>query len=689
MPGLALSLLLLGGASAASVGLPVRLETRSAVTSRLANVHLNVDSSVDGPVTVTYGSCTAGSLQDAHHALGQTDANKSNSTRLVWVLPEDTESGGCLSAWDSAGGLVGRSKPQTIQNFQKRRAEKRAASIGMDSSNGIDALGPWFDGVAQLKNKQPGPVDVKAAKSKEIAIVGAGMSGLMSYLLLTQAGMKNIKILEAGQRLGGRVHTEYLSGGPFDYSYQEMGPMRFPHTYKDLTTGESLNISDHQLVFQLADEMNRLNRNDKNLSVDFVNWIQSNPNGLVYKNGFKLPSGMPPTVAQIKENPSYGSPVKVMNESTKAVAAAVEEYMPDPEFYAGLAKNMFKAHKEFTENGLKGLGGESWSEFAFMVNYLGASLNDTDINGGSESSFWSEIYDTVYFSASSWRTINGGLNRLPLSFHPLVNKDTYMNRKVERIQFSKDKKKSPKVQLTWRDTTEKRNHRQQPPTTQLRTSTFDYALISAPFTVVRSWRLPSLPPTITNAINHLGYASACKVALEYSTRFWEHLANPIVGGCSTTTDIPGIESICYPSYNLNGTGKATILASYATSEWVSSLGEEEHVQMVVDAMSEIHGEETRKLWTGKYNRRCWNHDSLERAGWANPTIGQHKLYIPEYFKTYDGLIFIGEHTSYTHAWIASALESGIRGSVQLLLELGLVDEAKEVVNKWMARWIDI
>lgn len=53
------------------------------------------------------------------------------------------------------------------------------------------------------------------------------------------------------------------------------------------------------------------------------------------------------------------------------------------------------------------------------------------------------------------------------------------------------------------------------------------------------------------------------------------------------------------------------------------------------------------------------------------------------------LIFVGEHTSYTHAWIAAALESGIRGSVQLLLDLGLVDEAKAAVNKWMARWIDI
>lgn len=53
------------------------------------------------------------------------------------------------------------------------------------------------------------------------------------------------------------------------------------------------------------------------------------------------------------------------------------------------------------------------------------------------------------------------------------------------------------------------------------------------------------------------------------------------------------------------------------------------------------------------------------------------------------MIFVGEHTSYTHAWIASALESGIRGSVQLLLELGLVDEAKATVEKWMARWIDV
>lgn len=217
----------------------------------------------------------------------------------------------------------------------------------MDNSTGVDALGPWFDGVALLKNREPGAVDVKAAKAKEVAIVGAGMSGLMSYLVLTQAGLKNVEILEGGQRLGGRVHTEYLSGKAFDYSYQEMGPMRFPYKYQDPETKEVVNVTDHQLVFQLAAEMNRLNHNDKNLSVDFINWVQSNQNGLVYRNGFKLPNGLPPTLAQIKADPSLGGPVKVMDNSTKALSAKLEAALPKSEFFTEAAKNMFKAHKDF------------------------------------------------------------------------------------------------------------------------------------------------------------------------------------------------------------------------------------------------------------------------------------------------------------------------------------------------------
>ena len=217
----------------------------------------------------------------------------------------------------------------------------------MTEENGIDPLGPWFEGVNILADKQPGPIDVEEAKSKAIGIVGAGMSGLMSFLVLHQAGMKNISILEGGNRLGGRVHTEYLTGGPFEYSYQEMGPMRFPSTYQDPESGEVMNISDHQLVFQLGEEMNRVNGFDGNLSVDFIPWYQSSPNGFVHQSGFKLPSGLPPTVAQVAANASLGPPVKPLDNSTLELLAKAAAYLPGSNFSVEMAKNMYKAHKDF------------------------------------------------------------------------------------------------------------------------------------------------------------------------------------------------------------------------------------------------------------------------------------------------------------------------------------------------------
>lgn len=77
------------------------------------------------------------------------------------------------------------------------------------------------------------------------------------------------------------------------------------------------------------------------------------------------------------------------------------------------------------------------------------------------------------------------------------------------------------------------------------------------------------------------------------------------------------------------------------------------------------------------------------TSWCRPDVEQHKLYIPSYHTTEHNTIFIGEHTAPTQAWISSALHSSVRGTVQLLLELGLVDEAKQVNKQWMGRWIEV
>lgn len=680
-------------AKARSVNLPVKLEVKAALNSRTANVHLlNADRSAY-PFVVTYGGCHSTDQHEAHHTL--STVHEQDTDRLVWILPEDVNTSGCLSAWSASHELVGRSEQLTVNKDSRQWKKKRELdqatrlskreSILMTNASGIDAEGPWFDGVEMLKEKEIGAVSVKQAKAKKIAIVGAGMAGLMTFLCLNMSGFQNLEIIEAGQRLGGRVHTAYLEGGPFDYQYQEMGPMRFPETLQYTGSNETLPINDQRLVFQLADVMNQLNKGHPNFTVNFIPWIQSSPNGLYYFNGIKKPNGLPPTVTEVTDNKNLTAQIPI-DPLVTSVSDLITGLACDPNTTAAAAKNIFTAHKAWLDTGLGGLGGDDWSEFAYIHNYLKYSLNVTDqalatVSADGENSFWDFIYECGYFSATEWRTIDGGLNRLPYSFYPHVDSITKMDRSIERAEFLP---KTNQVQLSWK---------KRFTDIEFQSATYDYAMISVPFSKVRSWRFPNtlFNPTLRDAISAVPYTAVCKVALQFETRFWEHYEQPIFGGCSTTTDIPGIGSICYPSYKLNATGRGVMLASYSDGDFglrFSSLTDEEHVQYVLNAMIEIHGPAARKQYTGRYNRRCWLLDPLETASWASPSIGMHKLYIPAYFKTENNMIFIGEHTSYTHAWISSALESGIRGSVQLLLELGLVDEAKAITQTFMARFIN-
>ncbi|KAL8952974.1 MAG: hypothetical protein Q9222_001150 [Ikaeria aurantiellina] len=205
-----------------------------------------------------------------------------------------------------------------------------------------------------------------------------------------------------------------------------------------------------------------------------------------------------------------------------------------------------------------------------------------------------------------------------------------MNRSIERAEYLPD---TAQVQLSWKNSYTD---------AEFQSQTYDYAVVAAPFSKVRSWRFPNTSETVPvkRKQRKKPIIPQNQVALQFSTRFWEHFANPIYGGCSTTTDIPGIGSICYPSYKINSTGPGVMLASYTSGDFgirFASLSDLEHVQYVLNAMIEIHGEVARDQYTGLYNRRCWALDPLESASWASPSIGMHKLYIPTYFETENNL----------------------------------------------------
>lgn len=135
-----------------------------------------------------------------------------------------------------------------------------------------------------------------------------------------------------------------------------------------------------------------------------------------------------------------------------------------------------------------------------------------------------------------------------------------------------------------------------------------------------------------------------------------------------------------------------MLSNYASGDMglrLASMEEKEHVALILENMVEMHGEIARDQYTGNYNRRCWILDEFQSGSWAQPTSGQHKLFMPSYFNLEHNIAFVGEHTDVKHAWISAALESAIRGVVMLLVEHGHVDEAKDIVDKWNAKWMKI
>lgn len=216
-----------------------------------------------------------------------------------------------------------------------------------------------------------------------------------------------------------------------------------------------------------------------------------------------------------------------------------------------------------------------------------------------------------------------------------------MNQKIQRMNYNSSTKR---VELQWKA---------HPLDTQFQNASYDYVIPTVPLALLRTWRLPAFSPLLQAAINTYPHSQVCKVALQFRTRFWEHLENPIFGSCSTSTDIPGIGSICYPSYDINSTGPGVMLASYTSSDsglrWAGT-SEEVHVQYVVDAMAEIHGDVVLKQYTGKYVRRCWVLDEYETISWADASAGMRKAFIPAFFKTEKGVILSGEATSYTSSW---------------------------------------
>lgn len=155
----------------------------------IQNINIAYNSDLNGQLTIAYGACDDANRPEVAHHVGSTHVGDhpfakrhigwkgSRPTKFVWAAPADIE-GGCLHAFLD-GELVGRSKKHQV----KRRQMKKRATFADVS----DPMGPWFDGVEYLRQKNSNETFVAATKDKKFGILGGGISGLLTAVSLTAA----------------------------------------------------------------------------------------------------------------------------------------------------------------------------------------------------------------------------------------------------------------------------------------------------------------------------------------------------------------------------------------------------------------------------------------------------------------------------------------------------------------------
>lgn len=337
---------------------------------------------------------------------------------------------------------------------------------------------------------------------KHFLILGAGTAGLVAAYELEQLG-HSVAIIEATERVGGRIRTHRFSSG----QYGELGAMRVPgsHDYTLYYIGKAkLNLRPF---------------------VDTTPRGFFSVRGIVTRREDALNDLLPHFALRKSER-------RFVNE--KGIGAILSSIVAEKA--AGLSsqdkRNLFDGN--ITNHRLRQLDATSlrsalkgrWSSEA--IELLGTTT--------SVETLWSRplakyVRDALTESSLGMQEIVGGMNQLPRKIAAKIRgtiklcADVLSIRKLEndraRIVFSHDGKQHQ--------------------------GDFDRVLCTLPFGVLRRMQLEGLSVGKMRAIRNMSYVAATKVLLHCRSRFWETQYG-IVGGRSVSDGIS--RQTYYPSDNV-------------------------------------------------------------------------------------------------------------------------------------------
>lgn len=481
---------------------------------------------------------------------------------------------------------------------------------------------------------------------KRIAVIGAGMSGLVAASLLAGAGHR-VSIFEANTRVGGRCKT---ITAPFSHGqFGEAGAMRLVDTY--------------QLVFRYIERFGLatfpfINHDADKKELIFVNGVrvtrreyEADPDILGYPTvGHERGRTAQDLWAGGQGSEGALEPIQRIIDPTKGGAPTVENWARVIEEYGHYSvREYLKEVARYSEGAIE------------MIEVL---LN---LESRSNLSLIQQIVETVDHAPNAkYFGIEGGVERLPRAFVPELEARGvrfYFNHFLTAI----DQRDPARVRIRFRGADTQAQNRPyyigvpaEPRRTELET---DAVVLTIPFPAMRYLEVePAFSHQKRKAIRELNYNASTKIFLEFDNRFWE-TEDGIYGG-QTTTDLAS-RFIYYPSTDFGGKNGGVVISSYT---WASeargwdSLTEKLRIEKSLDDVARIHGEKVRDHFVVGTSQ-SWLIDDFSMGEAAMLSPGQVQelegtIPFPE-----DRVFFAGDATSFKIAWIEGAIEGGIRAAL--------------------------